>query len=211
MQRFITFTEEAQEIINECFELAEQIWGGDYSTVRVLAGNYAGYGKYLAHYIPMSHLIEFPLLNHSFGAVELTHNGIEIKNKKEFMGTMLHELGHHYVNVNKLDLSFTAGDSTHSEAAWCYVCATGWNHFYPELDITPEKVANTVVAEEDGIKKALEHFSPYNPYTGKLKEVRGFEKVCVNCENDFISRRSTAKYCSNACKLKYNRKRKKAS
>lgn len=210
MKRFITFTEETQEIINECFELAEQIWGGDYSTVRVLAGNYAGYGRYLAHYIPMSHLIEFPLLNH-FGEIGLSSDGIEVRNKKAFMGTMLHELGHHYVNVNNIDLSFTAGTSTHATAEWCYVCATGWNFFNPELNISAEKLANSVMAKEDGVIKALEHFSPYEPYAGTLKEVRGFEKACECCGENFISNRSTAKYCSNACKLKYNRKRKKAS
>lgn len=36
---------------------------------------------------------------------------------------------------------------------------------------------------------------------GNLKE----KHICVNCKKPFLSNRSTAKYCSDACRIKYYR------
>ncbi len=219
MSRYITFTEGAQRIIDECFTLAEGVYGGDYSEVRILAGNYAGYGKYTAHYVPKSKIVEIPL-NSSFDMARLTAAGIDIKNIEEFKGTLLHELGHHFVHhvlplrrtlVEHLD-AVKAGHSTHTDARWCYVCACGWNYFDTGLDINHAALARGIRKKVPGLAEAMAKFDPYRPpyeILSQLPTEDGYTNTCQYCKKTFVSVRPDAKFCSPRCRVTSNRMEKR--
>jgi len=218
VNRYLTFDPQSMGIIDKGFDLAEKIWGDcSFDQVRILAGNYAGYGKYLAHYIPGSRLIEFPI-NESFGLVNITGSGISVVDNTRFLGTLLHELGHHaeahHPDQPWLDLK--AGYSTHSRPSWCWVCATGWNHFFPEYDIKPETLA-WAVKHVPGVADDLAHFHPNEDPGDLIDRIENFEKVqdeqkeskgvvntCQHCGCTFTAKR-VAKYCSSRCRTAAHR------
>ena len=203
MDRYLTFTKQAQEIIDESYDLAGKIWGDcGFDKVRVLAGNFAGYGKYIAHYKPESQIIELPL-NYSFPLVHVTAEGIDVKRPERLQGTMLHELGHHveYHHPNTPWSGLKAGHSTHSSPSWCWVCATGWKYFYPDSAVTPELLAF-------GVRKDLggyEYFHP-NEDPGRIMERilavgTMTERLCSYCQEPFKIERDTARFCSDKCRV----------
>ena len=212
MNRYITFTEESQKEINKVFDLAEKVYGGTYDEVRILAGNFAGYGRHAAHYFPDSKIIEFPI-NETFDTVIITQGGYEIKNLDIFKGILLHELGHHYAETAlSVGDELKAGYSTHTTAKWCYICAMGWNYFDRNLHISPATLAKGIRHKVDGLAKEMAAFDPYNPPYEILKQIPsddGYTKVCHYCKKTYVSKRSDSKFCSAKCRVSFNRKKKK--
>jgi len=173
----------------------------------VLAGNYAGYGGYAAHYYAESMIIEIPL-NHSFNMIRLTKDGFEIRDKSYFRGIMLHELAHHYVHYHLQDIDLKAGFSTHTTSQWCYVCAIGWSYFDDSLVISPEDLARGIRKGIKGLAQAMADFHPYRPPYSILSEIPkedGYINICVKCGDEFLSKRSDAKFCSVKCRVAKSR------
>lgn len=215
MNRYLIFSEDSRKIIDECFDLAVDIWGGCYDDIRVLTGNYAGYGLYKARYHHFIKVIEIPF-NDSFSDIYISNEGVDIKDNKKlkFMGTFIHELAHHYVGEygKDLKLEFKAGYSTHTSKEWCYICAVGWKFFNQDLDVTPELLARGIRNKVEGLAEKMSRFSPYNPpidILDNISHIDGHEKVCIQCSEIYISKRSDSKYCSSKCKLRFNRQLKK--
>jgi len=219
MNRYITFTDDARKEIDKIFDLAEKVYGGDYSDVRILAGNFAGYGRHVAHYYLNSKIIEFPL-NETFNTVKLTSKGYEIQDLEYFKGILLHELGHHFVNcvlptdalLNKyLSEIVKAGRSTHTTAQWCYVCEHGWNYFDHDLNICHTTLARGLRKNIPGLAQAMSAFDPYNPPYEILKKIPsedGYTKECQYCKQSFVTKRSDAKFCSAKCRVANSRQKK---
>ena len=208
--RYLTFTAEAQTIIDHAFDLAEELWGDcDFDKVRVLAGNYAGYGKYVAHYKMKSHIIEIPL-NDSFSPVRIADAGIDARDPDRLLGVMLHELGHHVEKHHPAQpwKHLKAKSSTHSSPSWCWVTATGWHHFFPKMEITPELLAFGIRQVKE-TATALSHFEPnQNPQklVALILGVKGLSmRHCVHCNELFEAKRSDAKFCSTKCRVYANR------
>ena len=95
---------------------------------------------------------------------------------------------------------------------WCYICAIGWKFFTPSLDVTSELLARGIRIKVKDLAKHMSSFSPYKPPINILNNIPktdGHEKVCMQCGEIYISKRSDSKYCSSNCKLKFNRELKK--
>ncbi len=219
MNRFIVFTNQTQEIIDEVFHLASKIWGDDidFSNVRILAGNYSDYGSNYAQYNSQSKLIQISLLN-KFSHLKLNEDGIEIKKDKlfQFKGLLLHELGHHveHYHPEKPWLTIKAGYTTHSKSSWCWVATQGQNYFDNNLNITTELVTYGVKQNIENIKKELSQFDPYSPPIKLLEKIKSIQfknknAICKNCNNHFSRKRTDKIFCSPKCKMSYSRKRNK--
>ena len=215
MNRYVIFTKDTQNIIDNIFKISSKIWGNDvdYNSIRILAGNYSAYGSYIAHYLKESKIIEIPVNN--FSMLEITKNGIELKKNKmnEFQGLLLHEIGHHvtYYKKTKPWGKIKAGYSTHSNASWCWIAYKGWSYFTNNDVINAEVIAYGVKHNIGTIKEELSSFSPYHPPIDLLitinehKKKNIKEKKCMYCDNLFTFKRSDSKFCSDKCRVANSR------
>lgn len=209
----IRFSDELEKATNDHVRLAKKIWKAakaDSSIpVRVAAGNYAGYGKYVAR-CHKSGVIEFPVGN-SFSVLQLVGNEITFKgDQNEYLGTLLHEIGHHIVNtatVKPWDGLRDGGASTHLRAEWLWICFTGWSHFHD--DVPPIAVMVAVLKSGDRKKRgamvdALTHFNPYTPPpVFKLQQIK-----CEHCDTPIKGKRRGARFCGTSCRVMAARQRK---
>jgi len=209
----IRFSQDLETATNEHVRLAQKIWKtakADSSIpVRVAAGNYAGYGKYVAR-CHSTGVIEFPIGN-SFSVLQLVGNEITFKGDKyEYLGTLLHEIGHHIVNTaaaKPWDGFRDGGASTHLRTEWLWICHTGWSHFHD--DVPPVAAMIAVLKSGDRKKRgamvdALTHFNPYTaPPVFKLQQIK-----CEHCDTLIVGKRRGARFCSTSCRVMAARKRK---
>ena len=177
--------------------------------VRVAAGNYAGYGKYVAR-CHSTGVIEFPVGN-SFSVLQLVGNEITFRgDQNEYLGTLLHEIGHHIVNTAATTpwAGFRdGGASTHLKKEWLWICHTGWSYFHDDV---PSIAAMVAVLKSGDRKKrdlmvdALTHFNPYTaPPVFKLRQAK-----CEHCDEPLDGKRRGARYCGTSCRVMAARKRK---
>jgi hypothetical protein len=216
---FLAFSD---AVIEDCTQLIEKaaptIWGearADFGSVRIVAGNYAGYGSYTGRCYP-SGLIEIPTGN-KFSRLKIRNGQVGYGDSSEhtphwLWGTLLHELGHHVVNHAKVEpwTQLKAGYSTHQTPAWCWIAATGWTYMHPKWEGTPEALAalvrhNSPTAGQDenatSIGKVLASFSPYKkPPEISADLVVADQLVCAECGRTFVAKRSDTRYCSDKCR-----------
>ncbi len=206
MSRYITFTEDAKQIIEESFTRAKKMYGGDYDDVMVMAGNYAGFGRGVASYSTNVKLIQIPI-NPTFEMVELTRAGFSIMNEKNFIGTMIHECAHHFVDTVGFPdhPGLVAGDSIHTNSDWCYICAIGWN-------CDPKTLARGIRLKVPGLKRSMASYDPYgrpNKIIDSIPLVDEEDQICEECGGTYIPKRTGGKFCTDKCRMKSYRKNKK--
>ncbi len=205
MNRYITFTPQAKEIIEESFIMANELYPANYDNVLVMAGNFSGYGKYVANYCTDTQLIQIPI-NPTFGMATRSREGFDVVDKEYFQGVMVHECAHHYVSTVGFPGKpfLDAGTSTHSNSSWCYVCGIGW-------EIDPETLARGVKLKVAGLVKAMARFNPYNRPTDILNSIPdAVEHFCEECGDQYTPKRIGGRFCSNKCRQKDYRRNKAA-
>jgi hypothetical protein len=196
----------AKVVIDDAFHLAPTLWGdaagGDQvnlNRIRVATGNVASYGRYVAHVYAGSGIIEIPC-NRNIGLLRITDYGYEPKSVQALAGTVVHELGHVY--QHELDpvnwQGVRAGNSTHTNPAWVWICYTAWTKLHGELPYSVQALADAV--REDG--SLLTRFSPYRPIMALSQSARAAElaRVCAHCGTAFEAKRITARFCSSKCR-----------
>ena len=209
----IRFSQELEAATNNQVRLARKIWNeakADPSIpVRVATGNYAGYGKYVARCHP-SGVIEFPVGN-SFSVLQLVGNEVTFRDDKfEYLGTLLHEIGHHIVNtanVEPWDGGLKGGLSTHLRAEWLWICHTGWSYFHDEVPTIANMIAALKCKGTEDRKTMVDALTTFNPYTAPPM----FETpviVCEHCKAPIVGKRRGAKYCGTSCRVMAARQRK---
>lgn len=197
-------TKESLAIINKAFRLASSIWGmgANMASVRVMIGNYSGYGRYLTRYKVETRLIEIPL-NESYSFLEVTKSGIVPKNPKRLLGVILRELGHHVEQYHPDEpwRGVIAGQAPYTTPAWCWICAKGWDHFFPHHRITPIELGMAVRSFEDAAYY-LAKFEPNRDPASFLARIREFSRnrvsLCENCGTPFPG--GQGQYCSSRCR-----------
>lgn len=212
MNYCIGFGASLEKATNDQVNLAKKIWKAANADakipVRVAAGNYAGYGKYVAR-CHKSGVIEFPLGN-SFSVLKLVGNEITFRgNREDYLGTLLHEIGHHVVNTAKARPWRNipdGGNSTHLRSSWIWICHTGWSHFHQHVP-TPQTICSVLRSQDKKRRKAmvraLTTFCPYTP----PPMIEAIEKTCQNCGSVMQHKRRGAKYCNANCRVAASRKR----
>lgn len=121
---------EAVDISRELFADCDPNLADDF--LKILPGNYAGYGAYAAIAHSAIGAVEIPLGNQS-SPLTLTSAGVSFRSgnrdfRKVLLGLAIHELGHVAVATSRVQpwADWEGGDSTHSSAAWCWVTTQGW-------------------------------------------------------------------------------------
>jgi hypothetical protein len=202
--------------INDHVRLATQIWktaGPNLESVRIAAGSVASYGRHLAN-CSATGLIQIPVGNQFSLLTYSPENTLIHKqaDETELLGTLLHELGHHVVNTAKQKPwkgRRSAHHSTHMQAAWLWVCATGWNHMH-QLGIQPDDIATSIrldkAADEQDQLGWVQACQCFNPYRMPPALLYADSMTCQNCGDDFTAARSDAKFCSTRCRVSWNRK-----
>jgi len=212
MNYCIKFGSLLERATNEHVNLAKKLWKAAKADpkipVRVAAGNYAGYGKYVAR-CHKSGVIEFPLGN-SFSVLKLVGNEITFRGKQEeYLGTLLHEIGHHVVNTARAKpwRSYpNGGPSTHFKDSWIWICHTGWTHFHEQVP-TPEDICLTLKSPDSKQRKAVvDALTMFNPYTAPPM-IKTREAKCENCRAPLRNKRRGAKFCNVNCRVAASRKR----
>ena len=209
----IRFSQELETATNEHVRLAQKIWKNakaDSSIpVRVAAGNYAGYGKYVAR-CHSTGVIEFPVGN-SFSVLQLVGNEITFRgDQNEYLGTLLHEIGHHIVNTASAapwEGFRDGGASTHLKKEWLWICHTGWSHFHDDVPTVAAMIAalkSGGTKQREAMVSALTTFNPYTaPPALKIKFA-----TCGHCNAPLKGKRRGAKYCGTSCRVMAARSRK---
>ncbi|MFC1688268.1 hypothetical protein ACFL07_01240 [Pseudomonadota bacterium] len=207
------------EVVEHCTklidELAPAMWHeahADFGSVRIAAGNYAGYGSYVGRCYK-SGLIELPTGNRS-SRLKIRNGQVNYGDGSEqtrhwLWGTLLHELGHHVVNYAKVKpwAQLKAGYSTHQTPAWCWIAATGWKYMHPKWEGSPEVLAALVrhkLPDDENatsIGSILAHFSPYKKPPEIPADLLIPDRLdCVLCGRTLVAKRSDARYCSPKCR-----------
>ena len=156
----IRFSEDLERATNEHIDLAYQIWKeaepDTSAPLRVAAGNFAGYGNYVAR-CHDSGVIEFPIGNKKSA---LQHEGTEITIKgssQRYLATLLHEIGHHVVNTATAtpwkDIRH-GGQSTHLRNEWLWICYTAWSYFHGQV-MTPRAMVDVLKSTNSKHRKAM--------------------------------------------------------
>jgi hypothetical protein len=93
-----------------------------------------------------------------------------------------------------------------TDGTWCWACATGWNYYFPEYEITPEQLAL-------GVRKKLGGYGQFHPnedpgeIIAKIRAIEAtLEKLCEQCSVTFTLKQKTARFCSDKCRVYSNRK-----
>lgn len=208
MNYLIQFSSDVARQVNEHVKLAARIWRearADFrnTSLRITAGNVAGYGRYSA-ICHTSGVIEFPIGNR-FSLLTLDGTQLQFKgDPRNMLGTLLHEIGHHVVNtatVRPWESLPNAGQSTHLRTEWLWICHTGWSYFHDRVP-TVQELAWAVAEDRKDVKQALKGFSPYR----EPPAVSIPERYCPACGQPIQGRRSKV-FCSNACKQASHRQR----
>lgn len=213
--RYISFSEKTMQITDECVETAAAIWHDcDFDAVRFMAG-FSGYGKTLAVYRRESKIV-YVAINPKFRKLRVSRDGLDIVDSHGYIGTILHELGHHASRYAP-DEYPDSGAETHKTPAWIWICVTGWQYFFPGNGLTIGRVMRALRIDDSRVGYYLSHFHPNNS-PEKLVELvselladdadsdlpDGIAR-CRQCGATFKYQRRTAKYCSAKCRVSANR------
>jgi len=202
MSYVIRFSDEVASQIDAHVALASKIWysaSPTLSEIRITAGNYAGYGAYVAR-CQTGGLIELPVGNRSALLSRDTKNQLVHANidHRLLLGTLLHEIGHHVVNTARRrpwEGNVHVDQSTHYTAAWVWVCCTGWNHVCDKV-FDPNEFARLVKSNVQEFGPWLSRFNPYFPPTTWSREI-----ACKHCGQAFLPKRRDARFCSGKCRV----------
>jgi len=207
MQNYVLqFSAEVADEVNRQVELAKVIWIDAQPTLAglaITAGNYAGYGGYLAR-CHSNGVIEIPIGN-SFSLLKIDQSNQLIHAEADhhkMLGTLLHEIGHHVVNTSTQTPwagNVSVGQSTHMHASWVWICVTAWNHLHGRA-IDCNEYARAALADN----QLRLHLSEFNPYVLPPFDDRN-TKRCDQCGSEIHSRRSDAKFCCAACRVAFHR------
>ncbi len=212
----IRFSQELEKATNDHVRLAKRIWkkavADSAVPVRVAAGNYAGYGKYVAR-CHSTGVIEFPIGN-KFSVLQLVGNEITFRgDQNEYLGTLLHEIGHHIVNTaaaKPWEAIRDGGSSTHFKKEWLWICHSGWSYFHDEVPTTAAMVAVLKSGEPKQRRAMVNALTAFNPYTAPpVFEVQ--QAKCEHCDASLKNKRRGARYCGTSCRVMASRKRKAIS
>ena len=206
----IRFSDKLERATNNHVRLAKKIWkdakADNNIPIRVAAGNYAGYGKYVAR-CHSTGVIEFPTGNR-FSVLELVGNELTFRgSKNEYLGTLLHEIGHHIVNTSTASPwsgNPDGGKSTHLKKEWIWICFTGWSHFHDEVP-APSLFADSLKSGDPDLRKSVvDALTRFNPYTPPPK-ITVKERACEYCGGSLEGKRRGAKFCSTSCRVMASR------
>jgi hypothetical protein len=202
MQYVVQFHADLAKQLNQQVALAKRIWHEALPTlqgIRIAAGNYAGYGGYLAR-CHAGGIVEIPIGN-ARSLLEFDKDNQLVHayaDERQLLGTLLHEIGHHVVNTAQHQPwsgNIQVGSSTHHTAAWVWICCTGWNHV-SGTSINPHEFARAVKQDKE-MGRWLHGFNPHFP----PPPVASLKTKCLQCEELFKPKRSDSKYCSTKCRV----------
>ncbi|MDB4532796.1 hypothetical protein N9248_00645 [bacterium] len=169
--------------------------------VRVTAGNYSGYGRYVGR-CSTHGTIEFSTGN-KFSRLRIEGTKLVAPDERAFLGTLLHELGHHVVNTAQRcpwEGLPAGGASTHKRSEWVWICRTAWIYFHGVDDVpSHESLAR-------GVRSKVVDLSNFNPFDTPPTVHRQM-KTCQNCGATFEANRSDTKFCSTKCRVAAKRQR----
>lgn len=222
MRYLIELADDVEEIIRESIEdLAPAIWHEarcDFSSARITAANFAGYGRFEGQYMGGG-VIAIPTGN-SFSRAVIRQGALRLPAApgaaEGFRGLLLHELGHHCernATVRPWE-GLRAGRSTHTRASWCWVAATGWRHCWPEWNGTPESLAEAVrrdagAGERSRIRQILRAWEPQiEPPELEDHPQERAAISCAQCGSDLpAGRRADSRFCNARCRIAAHRAR----
>lgn len=203
MSVFLSFSDDVeaafQDIVVNRAPIAWAETQSDFSTVRVCAGMVAPYGHHRAHY--SKGLIAFSAQNDKSCFKESEGRLVPRRGLEDACGVLWHELAHHAVYAAQVRpwKGLKAGQTTHSDPAWCWAVAKAWQYLYPKWEGTPNLVADEYRRNKSFVG-ILESFSGNAP-PPILERV-----FCLNCGEELVNRRSGARFCSSNCRVANHRK-----
>jgi hypothetical protein len=220
MGYLIELADDVAEIIRECIEdLAPMIWREalcDFSSARITAANFAGYGRFSGLYLGGG-VIAIPTGN-SFSRAVIRRGALRLPAApgaaEALRGLLLHELGHHCERTATMRPweGLRAGRSTHTSASWCWVAATGWRHCWPSWTGTPESLAEAVrrdagAGERSRIRQILRAWEPQiEPPEIEDEQQQRAAIACPQCGADLpAGRRSDSRFCAARCRIAAHR------
>lgn len=216
MTHCIQFSDDLETAANRQIALCLSLWSQAKPRpdrpVRIVAGNYAGYGAYVARCHP-SGVIEFALGNR-FAVVRLSGSEITFRGRLQaFLSVLTHEVGHHVVQTARFH-PWTklppCGSSTHLCRPWIWICCTAWAHYHQETP-SPAAIADALLGEENAVRRrvirALERFDPFEqPPLPTEPDPR-----CEYCGTSLQEKRRGARYCGTRCRVTAHRVRQRSS
>src|SRR5690606_35277342 len=116
--------------------------------------------------------------------LHLDGNVVTFKQAPEsYLGTLLHEIGHHVVNTARVKPWATLRKgkaSTHLTREWVWICQKGWSHFWddvPSMDSLLNVVNSRNHPQRQEVVVALRSFNPYH----RPPELESFDPRCGHC------------------------------
>ncbi len=199
------FTPKTDAHIKEIEKKISSIFGYEIAGINYNVG-ISKYGKAMGDYNKATQTVNLAT-NPTFNVLVTSKHGYAMG--EAFEDVLIHELCHHMETLIPKPTFKGRESDTHKRATWCTVVATYWKHIDPTLDIDGEILARGIRKGRKALTDAVYHFPDTPIPYEELELIPRLKRIsCHNCKQTFVPKRVSKKFCSNKCRLQFNRKNK---